>query len=71
MEAYLPGREGHLGALEGGERALIEGRIRRRQSWTAITEELGLANPRVSMRALRRAVRALVRRADPEIEESW
>ena len=58
-----------LATLSATERVLIEGRILAHDGWHAVTEKAGLNSLPAAMRAARRAVRALVLRAEPAIAD--
>lgn len=60
-----------LAALSSVERGLIEGRVLARKGWDAVMAEVGLPSVAATMRGVRRAVRALVRRVRPDIEAQW
>jgi tRNA(Met) C34 N-acetyltransferase TmcA len=50
-----------LGELPDDERDVVERRVLRASSWEETTRGAGLANPRIAMRSLRRAIRRLAR----------
>ncbi len=68
LRATVERHEAVLAELEAGEAALIVGRIVDGRSWERLARDFGFANPRLVQRALRRAVRALLRRAEPGLE---
>lgn len=68
LERFVARHAGRLGELEATERALIDSRIVGRRSWADVTKDVGMSSVRVTMRALRRAVRALVRQVSPSLE---
>jgi tRNA(Met) C34 N-acetyltransferase TmcA len=58
-----------LAELSDAERTLIEARIRRRRAWAVAARDAGFETVPAAMRALRRAIRALVDLAEPELRE--
>jgi tRNA(Met) cytidine acetyltransferase len=66
--ALAPHVEAHAASLERlapRERALIEGRVRHRRAWTTVAREAGYPSVAAAMRALRPALRTLLRGAPP------
>ncbi len=68
---YVERRRGDLDAMEERDRALIVGRVVDGEPLSVVGERAGLEGHRVRVRAVRRAVRALVERADPDLEGRW
>lgn len=64
VEAHRPA----LAALDPTHAALLQGRIIDRRGWSRLTRELGYPSVRATMRAMRRAMQALVERATPDLE---
>ena len=60
LELAVRARERALSRLRSDEEALIRARVLERQPWTLVAAQQGHANPRITMRALRRAIRALL-----------
>lgn len=66
IEAHRP----TLAALDPTHAALLRGRIIDRRGWSRLTRELGFPSVRATMRAMRRAMQALVEQAAPGLELS-
>jgi tRNA(Met) cytidine acetyltransferase len=71
LEAFVRRHRVALDELETEERALIVGRVVERRSWADVTGRVGMSSVRVTMRALRRAIRALVEHVEPSLEPNW
>lgn len=67
VTAWVRAHAARLAELEPRQRALVEARVLERAPWTEVARTASLPSVPAAMRALRRAVRALVERVDPAL----
>lgn len=67
---FVEAHHATLAALDPTHAALLRGRLLERRGWSRLTRELGLPSVRATMRAMRRAMQALVEHAAPDLELS-